>query len=78
MIRHRTTLEDTSILIAVFLVGLYLTFNYDIFKNSDGVSSMRERSNSMKLCFSAGLWRWGCWPFRCGDTSSRGAKQLSV
>jgi diguanylate cyclase (GGDEF)-like protein len=38
MIRHRTSVKDVSILIAVFLVGLYWTFEYDIFKNSDGVS----------------------------------------
>jgi diguanylate cyclase (GGDEF)-like protein len=38
MIRYRTSLKDISILIAVILVGLYLTLEYDIFKNSDGVS----------------------------------------
>ena len=38
MIRHRASLKDVSILIAVFLAGLYWTFEYDIFKNSDGVS----------------------------------------
>jgi predicted signal transduction protein with EAL and GGDEF domain len=38
MIRHRTSLKDVSILIAVFMAGLYWTFEYDIFKNSDGVS----------------------------------------
>ena len=38
MIRHRTQLKDVSILVAVFLTGLYWTFEYDIFKNSDGVS----------------------------------------
>jgi diguanylate cyclase (GGDEF)-like protein len=43
MIRYRTSLKDISILIAVFLVGLYWTFEYDIFKNSDGVS-VHERT----------------------------------
>jgi predicted signal transduction protein with EAL and GGDEF domain len=43
MVRYRTSLKDFSILIAVFLVGLYLTFEYDIFKNSDGVA-MHERT----------------------------------
>src|ERR1700733_2415910 len=43
MIRHRTSLKDVSILIAVFLVGFYWTFEYDIFKNSDGVS-VHERT----------------------------------
>src|SRR5580698_9290071 len=38
MIRHRASLKDISILIAVFLSGLYWIFEYDIFKNSDGVS----------------------------------------
>jgi hypothetical protein len=38
MISHRTSLKDLSILTAVILVGVYLTFEYDIFKNSDGVS----------------------------------------
>jgi diguanylate cyclase (GGDEF)-like protein len=38
MVRYRTSLKDISILVAVFLVGLYLTFEYDIFKNSDGVA----------------------------------------
>src|ERR1700723_340945 len=38
MISHRASLKDVSILIAVFLAGLYWTFEYDIFKNSDGVS----------------------------------------
>jgi diguanylate cyclase (GGDEF)-like protein len=43
MIRHRNSLKDISILIAVILVGLYLTFEYDIFKNADGVS-VHERT----------------------------------
>jgi diguanylate cyclase (GGDEF)-like protein len=43
MIRHRNSLKDISILIAVLLVGLYLTFEYDIFKNADGVS-VHERT----------------------------------
>jgi len=43
VIRHRTSLKDLSILIAAFLVGLYLVFEYDIFKNSDGVS-VHERT----------------------------------
>lgn len=38
MIRYRTSLKDISVLIAVVLVGLYLAFEYDIFKNSDGVA----------------------------------------
>src|SRR5580698_417783 len=36
--RYRTSLKDISVLIAVLLVGLYLTFEYDLFKNSDGVA----------------------------------------
>src|SRR6202041_2609921 len=43
MIRYRTSLKDLSILLAVLLVGLYLTFEYDLFKNSDGVS-VHERT----------------------------------
>ncbi len=43
MIRYRTSLKDISILIAVALVGLYLTFEYDLFKNADGVS-VHERT----------------------------------
>ena len=38
MIRHRTSLKDLSMLVAALLVGLYLIFEFDIFKNSDGVS----------------------------------------
>ena len=38
MIRHRTNIKDISVLIAVFLGGLYWVFEYDIFKNADGVS----------------------------------------
>jgi len=38
MIRHRRSFKDLSVVIAVFLVGLYLVCEYDIFKNSDGVS----------------------------------------
>jgi hypothetical protein len=38
IIRNRISLKDVSILIAVFLSGLYWTFEFDIFKNSDGVS----------------------------------------
>jgi len=38
MIRRRTVLTDLSILVAIFVVGLYWTYEYDIFKNSDGVS----------------------------------------
>jgi len=43
MIRHRTTLKDFSILIAIFLVGLYFTFEIDIFENSNG-ASVHERT----------------------------------
>jgi len=43
MIRHRASLKDLSILIVVFLVGLYWVIEYDIFKNSDGVS-VHERT----------------------------------
>jgi diguanylate cyclase (GGDEF)-like protein len=43
MVRHRTSLKDLSVLIAVMLVGLYLTFEYDLFKNADGVS-VHERT----------------------------------
>jgi diguanylate cyclase (GGDEF)-like protein len=39
MIRHRASFKDVSILIAVFLSGLYWTYEYDIFKNHDGVSA---------------------------------------
>jgi diguanylate cyclase (GGDEF)-like protein len=38
MMRHRTSLRDFSILVVVFVVGLYLVFEYDLFKNSAGVS----------------------------------------
>jgi diguanylate cyclase (GGDEF)-like protein len=38
MIRHRTSLKDFSILIAIILVGLYFTFEIDIFENSNGAS----------------------------------------
>jgi diguanylate cyclase (GGDEF)-like protein len=41
--RYRASLKDVSILIAVFLVGLYIMFEYDIFKNSDGVA-VHERT----------------------------------
>jgi diguanylate cyclase (GGDEF)-like protein len=37
MMVHRNNIKDASILIAVFLVGLYWVFEYDIFKNADGV-----------------------------------------
>ena len=43
VLRNRTPLKDLSILIAVGLVGLYWTFEFDIFKNSDGVS-VHERT----------------------------------
>src|ERR1700733_7744522 len=43
MTKHRTSLKDLSILIALILVGLYLTFEFDISKNSDGVS-VHERT----------------------------------
>jgi diguanylate cyclase (GGDEF)-like protein len=43
IIKNRTSLKDLSILLAVLLVGLYLTFEYDLFKNSDGVS-VHERT----------------------------------
>jgi diguanylate cyclase (GGDEF)-like protein len=36
--RHRASLKDVSILIAILLAGLYWTLEFDIFKNSDGVS----------------------------------------
>lgn len=38
IIRYRTRLRDIAILIVVFLVGLYWIYEYDIFKNSDGVN----------------------------------------
>ena len=34
----KASLKDVSILVAVLLAGLYWTFEYDIFKNYDGVS----------------------------------------
>src|SRR5580692_9207381 len=43
VVRYRRSVKDISILIAVFLVGLYLMFEYDIFKNSDGVA-VHERT----------------------------------
>jgi diguanylate cyclase (GGDEF)-like protein len=43
MIRYRTSLKDASMVLAVILVGLYVTFEYDLFKNSDGVS-VHERT----------------------------------
>ena len=43
VMRHRTSLKDLSILIVAFLVGMYWVFEYDIFKNSDGVS-VHERT----------------------------------
>ncbi|HVG27913.1 MAG TPA: EAL domain-containing protein [Acidobacteriaceae bacterium] len=42
MVRHRTSIKDFSILIAVLLVGLYLVFEYDLFRNSDGVTLHQE------------------------------------
>ena len=39
MIRHRASLKDLSILIACFLIGIYLLLEYDIFRNSDGASA---------------------------------------
>lgn len=38
MTRQRANLRDICILIAILVVGLYWTFEYDIFKNGDGVS----------------------------------------
>jgi diguanylate cyclase (GGDEF)-like protein len=38
MIRYRTSLKDISILVMVLVVALYLVFEYDLFKNSDGVA----------------------------------------
>jgi diguanylate cyclase (GGDEF)-like protein len=43
VIRHRTNLKDASIFITVLFVGLYWTFEYDIFKNYDGVA-VHERT----------------------------------
>jgi diguanylate cyclase (GGDEF)-like protein len=43
MIRHRASLKDASVLIAVCLAGLYWSFEYDIFKNSDA-ESMHEHA----------------------------------
>jgi hypothetical protein len=31
MIRYRTSLKDASMVLAVILVGLYVTFEYDLF-----------------------------------------------
>lgn len=42
MIRNRTHLKDVSILIAVLLSGLYWAYEYDIFKDSDGVSVHKQ------------------------------------
>ena len=38
VIRHRTSFKDASIFITVLAVGICWTFEYDIFKNSDGVA----------------------------------------
>lgn len=39
MIRHRTSLKDFSILTAILLVGLYFTFEIDIFEKANGASA---------------------------------------
>jgi diguanylate cyclase (GGDEF)-like protein len=41
-IKYRSSLTDLVILIVVLFVGLYLTYKYDIFKNSDGVRVHEE------------------------------------
>ena len=41
--QHRRSLKDLTVLLAVLLVGLYLTFEYDLFKNGDNAPP-RERT----------------------------------
>ena len=43
MMKHQTSIRDFSILVAVFVVGLYLAFEYDIFRKSFG-GSVHERA----------------------------------
>jgi diguanylate cyclase (GGDEF)-like protein len=40
--RHRTSIQELSFLIIVLLVGLYITFEFDIYENQDGVSKHEE------------------------------------
>jgi diguanylate cyclase (GGDEF)-like protein len=43
VVRHRTIFKDAFIFIVALVVGLYWVFEYDIFKNSDGVA-VHERT----------------------------------
>jgi diguanylate cyclase (GGDEF)-like protein len=59
MTRHRTSIKDISMLIAVFLVGLYLTFEYDIFKNSKGISVQEETFELDEVLLLGGVMALG-------------------
>jgi len=43
MVRHRRSIKDFSILLAIFFVGLYLLLEYDLFENSNGASAQKEK-----------------------------------
>ncbi len=40
--RHRASIQDLSLLIALLLVGLYIAFEVDIFTNQDGISKHEQ------------------------------------
>jgi diguanylate cyclase (GGDEF)-like protein len=63
MTRHRTSLKDLSVLIAIFLVCLYLAFEYDIFKNSDGVSVHQRTLELDEVLLVGGIMALGLLAF---------------
>lgn len=44
MIRHRTSLKELSLIAAVLIVGLYLTFEYDLFTESNGGVTVHRKT----------------------------------
>ncbi len=55
LIRYRTILKDISILIAVFLVGWYLTFEYEIFRDPARIGGHKKRVETNEALLLGGI-----------------------
>lgn len=57
--RRRATAQDLSILIALFLVAIYVAFEVDIYENQDGVTKYEETIELDEALTLGGLLRLG-------------------
>jgi len=51
--RHRTSIQDLSLLAALFLAGIYVAFEFDIYANQDG-DAKHERTVELDEALTLG------------------------